>query len=195
MTSIFRAAAALIITASLYAPGAFAAWTLDGARSSVQFMTVKNASVAELHHFKVVAGSVSDEGAAQVTIDLDSVETLIPIRNERMREMLFETVRFPSATLNALVPADLVEMKAGETRAVDLEVSIDLHGTIAPYIAKTNVTRLADGSLQVALAEPILVRAADFGLDGGIEMLREVAGLQKIATAVPVDATLVFIPE
>ena len=195
MTSIFRAAGALIITASLYAPGAFAAWTLDGARSSVQFMTVKNASVAELHHFKVVAGSVSDEGAAQVTIDLDSVETLIPIRNQRMREMLFETVRFPSATLNARVPADLAEMKAGETRAVDLEVSIDLHGTIAPYIAKTNVTRLADGSLQVALAEPILVRAADFGLDGGIEMLREVAGLQNIATAVPVDATLVFIPE
>ncbi|MEM6773246.1 MAG: YceI family protein [Pseudomonadota bacterium] len=195
MTSNIRAAVALTLTAILLAPGAFAAWTLDGARSSVQFMSVKNASVAELHHFKVVAGRVSDEGVAQVTIDLDSVETLIPIRNERLREMLFETVRFPSATLNAMVPADLAELEAGETRSVDLEVSIDLHGTIAPYVAKTSVTRLADGSLQVALMEPILVRAADFGLAGGIEMLREVAGLQNIATAVPVDATLVFTPE
>jgi polyisoprenoid-binding protein YceI len=174
---------------------ALSAWELDAARSTVQFLSIKNASVAELHHFKVLRGGVSDDGAAQVTIDLDSVETLVPIRNQRMREMLFETIRFPAAELTAKVPADLREMKAGDTRDVDLEVTIDLHGASAPYIAKTRVTRLADDSLQVMLAEPILVKAADFGLDGGIEMLREVAGLKTISTAVPVDATLVFTPE
>ncbi len=120
---------------------------------------------------------------------------MIPIRNQRMREMLFETVRFPAAELSAKVPGDLEAMAAGETRQVDLEVTIDVHGASAPYMAKTMVTRLADGSLQVMLAEPIMVKAADFGLDGGIEMLREVAGLKTISTAVPVDATLVFTPE
>jgi polyisoprenoid-binding protein YceI len=193
MTSLIRTS--LFLTAALAMPCANAAWNLDGERSTVQFMSVKNASVAELHHFKVVRGGVSDDGAASVTIDLDSVETLVPIRNQRMREMLFETVRFPTAELSAKVPADLDAMQAGETRDVDLEVTIDLHGASAPYIAKTKVTRLADDSLQVMLAEPILVKAADFGLDGGIEMLRDVAGLKTISTAVPVDATLVFTPE
>ncbi|MEE4111123.1 MAG: YceI family protein [Halieaceae bacterium] len=169
-----------------------AAWDLDAERSTVQFLSVKNASVAEVHHFTKVSGGIDDDGQATVTIDLASVETMIPIRNERMREMLFETARFPEATLSARVPADLDELDAGETTRADLEVSIDLHGKTALYSAAAHVTRLADGSLQVVLATPVLVKAADFGLEGGVEMLREVAGLKNISTAVPVDATLVF---
>lgn len=169
-----------------------AAWDLDAERSVVQFLSVKNASVAEVHHFKDVSGGIDDDGQATVTIDLASVETMVPIRNERMREMLFETVRFPEATLSARVPDDLDDLGAGETTRADLEVSIDLHGKTALYTAAAHVTRLADGSLQVVLAAPVLVKAADFGLEGGVEMLREVAGLQNISTAVPVDATLVF---
>ncbi|MEE4108164.1 MAG: YceI family protein [Halieaceae bacterium] len=169
-----------------------AAWDLDAERSTVQFLSVKNASVAEVHHFTKVSGGIDDDGEATVTIDLASVETMIPIRNERMREMLFETARFPEATLSARVPDDLDELDAGETTRADLEVSIDLHGKTALYSAAAHVTRLADGSLQVVLAAPVLVKAADFGLEGGVEMLREVAGLKNISTAVPVDATLVF---
>jgi polyisoprenoid-binding protein YceI len=169
-----------------------AAWDLDAERSTVQFLSVKNASVAEVHHFTKVSGGIDDDGQATVTIDLASVETMIPIRNERMREMLFETARFPEATLSARVPDDLDELDAGETTRADLEVSIDLHGKTALYSAAAHVTRLADGSLQVVLAAPVLVKAADFGLEGGVEMLREVAGLKNISTAVPVDATLVF---
>ena len=190
-----RTAVALTASLTMLALPALAAWDLDSERSTVQFLSVKNASVAELHYFKAVEGMIDDEGSATVTIDLDSVETLVPIRNERMRKMLFETVQFPAAQLMAKVPTDLTLMEAGETRDVDLEVTIDLHGASAPYVTKTRVTRLADGALQVVLAEPILVKAADFGLDTGIEALREVAGLQSISTAVPVDATLVFVAE
>ena len=40
--------------------------------------------------------------------------------------------------------------------------------------------------------QPIVINAADFELTAGIERLREVAGLQNIATQVPVTASLVF---
>jgi polyisoprenoid-binding protein YceI len=186
-----RRTAAAVLVLGLSGP-VLAAWDLDAERSTVQFLSVKNASVAEVHHFTKVAGAIDDDGQATVTIDLTSVETMIPIRNERMREMLFETVRFPEATLSARVPDDLDELDAGETTRADLEVAIDLHGKTALYSAAAHVTRLADGSLQVVLAAPVLVKAADFGLEGGVEMLREVAGLKTISTAVPVDATLVF---
>lgn len=182
----------LAVLALGFSGSALASWDLDEERSTVQFLSVKNASVAEVHHFSKVSGGIDDDGRATVAIDLASVETMVPIRNERMREMLFETVKFPEATLSAQVPDDLDDLDAGETSRVDLELSIDLHGKTALYTATTNVTRLADGSLQVVLAAPVLVKAADFGLAGGVEMLREVAGLNTISTAVPVDATLVF---
>jgi len=193
MNTLKKLTLACAASLTIAVPPALAEWSLESDRSTVQFLSVKNAAVAELHHFKSVSGSISDEGMAEVTIDLASVETLVPIRNERMREMLFETADFPAAKLNARVPEDLADLSPGETLDVDLEISVDLHGTTAPYIGRTRVTRLADGSLQVVLAEPILLRAADFGLGDGIEMLRDVAGLKSISTAVPVDATLVFV--
>jgi polyisoprenoid-binding protein YceI len=195
MLTLRRTAIVLAAIASSFTAAVQAAWDLDNERSAVQFLSIKNASVAELHHFKVVSGGISDGGEAQVTIDLDSVETMIPIRNQRMRELLFETVRFPSATLTAPVPADLASLDAGETRDVNFEVSVELHGKTVPYAAAADVTRLADGSLRVTLREPILVKAADFGLAAGVETLRNVAGLDSISTAMPVTATLVFSEE
>jgi hypothetical protein len=184
-------AALLLATASV---GALAQWDLDGDRSAVQFMSVKNASVAELHHFRSITGGISDTGAAQIALDLDSVETLVPIRNQRMRELLFETVRFPAAMLRAEVPSSLSELPMGETRDTSIEVEVDLHGVKQSYIAEVLVTRLNDGALQVVISQPIVVKAADFGLEAGIEVLREVAGLQNISTAVPVSGQLVFTP-
>lgn len=190
-------AAVLAVTLPLLATSqrVHAAWELDSARSTVQFMSVKNETVAELHFFKVVSGAVADGGAVQVSIDLDSVETLVPIRNQRMRELLFETVRFPAATLSAEVAEELLTLPAGESKAVTLPVSIDLHGATATYPAKLLVTGLADGAVQVVLREPMLVSASDFDLAAGIQVLREVAGLKSISSAVPVTATLVFTTE
>ncbi|MFK8042425.1 YceI family protein [Congregibacter sp.] len=197
MKFLSKTAVALTSVALLSSASQFAAadWELDGERSTVQFMSVKNASVAELHHFRSITGGISDTGAAQVALDLDSVETLVPIRNQRMRELLFETVRFPAAMLRAEVPESLSALPIGETRDTAIEVEVDLHGAKQSYIAEVLVTRLSDGGLQVVISEPLVVKAADFGLDGGIEILREVAGLQSISTAVPVSGQLVFVPE
>lgn len=183
-------AAALVMVA---APS-LAAWQLDGARSSVQFLSVKNSSIAELHQFRAISGSIADDGLARIVVDLDSVETLIPIRNQRMRELFFETVRFPASTLSAMVPEGLLDVAVGESVTSELRISIDLHGITRPHTAQVLVTRLADGALQVVISEPIILNAADFGLDGGVEMLRQVAGLKSISTAVPVSGQLVFTP-
>ena len=185
----------IALLAVFAAPLATAGWVLDGERSSVQFMSVKNTHIAELHHFKTLSGSINDAGQARVVIDLDGVETLIPIRNQRMRELLFETVRFPAATLSAQVPAGVETLAAGETLAAEMAVGVDLHGTVAPYRTRVNATRLADGGVQVTLAQPVLVRATDFGLAAGIEALRKIVGLQSISIAVPVTATLVFVAD
>lgn len=169
-----------------------AAWELDNSRSSIHFLSVKNSNIAELHYFKVMAGAIADDGATQVAIDLDSVETLIPIRNQRLRELLFETVRFPAATLSAEVPAEVLTLPAGESRGVELPLTLDLHGNTVTYEAKLLVTSLADGNLQAVLAEPLLVKVEDFGLAEGVATLREVAGLKSISTNIPISGQLIF---
>ena len=114
-TRLLASFSALLAIQLLFVGNAMAGWELDNERSTVQFMSVKNASIAELHYFHALAGEVADDGQARVSIDLDSIETLIPIRNQRLRELLFETVRFPAATLTTTVPEAVKSLENGES--------------------------------------------------------------------------------
>jgi polyisoprenoid-binding protein YceI len=180
-------AALLLATVSATA---FADWTLDAGASRLSFISTKNASTAEVHHFKEISGEITDNGDAAVEVALDSVETAIPIRNERMREFLFETMNFPTLTVTATVDPALLGTAGARTGTVPLSVS--LHGEEATYDAPVTVARDRDGSITVTTREPVVVNAADFDLGAGIAKLRELAGLASISTAVPVSAHLVF---
>ncbi|MCA0901353.1 YceI family protein [Microbulbifer agarilyticus] len=172
---------------------ALADWQLAGDDSSVNFVSVKKTNIPEMHHFKSMSGGISDEGKAQVTIDLASVETNIPIRNERMQKMLFNTAKFAKATISTDVDAEKLKgLKAGESMAVDASVTVEVHGETKTEKAMLQVTGLEGGKLLVTTSTPIIVNAGNYKLLEGIEKLREVAGLDSISPIVPVTAKLVF---
>lgn len=181
----------LLLLFPLVAPAAApdgGGWSLVSDRSNLAFFSVKNGAIGEVHRFLQLDGRISALGQARISVSLDSVETAIPIRNERMREMLFETLDFPSAEVVAQV----------DTRAegeVDFTGELTLHGNTAPISTRVLVQRRDDGMVVVSSLDPIVVSAALFGLDGGIDQLRQIAGLQSIATAVPVSFVLTFAPE
>ncbi|MFK7829741.1 MAG: YceI family protein [Congregibacter sp.] len=183
--------AALLLLGVVASVGALADWELDGSRSTVQFMSVKNGSVTELHYFQSISGSIT-AGKADIILDLDSVETLVPIRNQRLREMLFETAQFPAARLTADVPEAVNALVPGQSMLVQTNVMVSLHGATLAYAAKLQVTRLLGEDLMVVLSEPLVVKAADFGLDAGLTALREVAGLKSINPNVPISGQLMF---
>ena len=54
------------------------------------------------------------------------------------------------------------------------------------------MTRFAEGSVLVNTLEPIIVSANAVGLAGGVEKLREIAGLTSISDAVPVSFVLTY---
>lgn len=160
-------------------------------KSTVRFISVKNASIAEVHHFRSLSGSLAD-GRVEVTIPLVAVETLIPIRNERMQKLLFEVAAYPKATLSGTVDSEAVmALKSGEYRSLAVDLVLDLHGATQPISTTVTVARLGD-EIHVSTEQPVVLNAASFQLTDGIERLREVAGLKNIATQVPVTATLVF---
>lgn len=183
----------LALAAMLSACSSWAQWQLDGAESAVNFVSIKNASVAENHSFGSLHGSISAAGAVEMRIDLDSVATGIEIRDQRMREVLFETVTFPTVTVTSEVSPDILDaVMGGGAVTTELPVKLTLHGVEKTLLISVRAVGQAGGNLHVFTPQPVLLNAADFGLAAGIVALQEIAGLSSISTAVPVSLNLVF---
>ena len=168
-------------------------WTLDSSASELRFVTTKNTNVAEVQQFKRLSGEVGANGAVKLVIDLASVETQVPIRNERMQTMLFEIARFPTAQFDTTIDMSLTTaLEPGAS--IDLEVAgkLSLHGQMQDANASLRVVKLRGDRLLVTTRAPILVNAAKFELGAGIEKLREIMGLPNIVGTVPVNFALVF---
>ena len=176
----------------LAAPLSYAEWTLSP-DSSVKFLSTKNTNITEVHEFTQVSGSVSDKGNAEIAIDLTSVETGIGIRNERMQFMLFYVSDYATATVSADLPETMMlALKNGETATSLLPLTLELHGEKKDIETDVLATAAADGHVIVTTQSPVLVNAGEFKLAKGVEALREVAGLDRISTTVPVTFTLLF---
>ena len=168
-------------------------WTLDSKQSSLHFVSIKNGTTAETHRFAELEGKVADNGKVNLGVHLASVETQIPIRNERMHEMLFDTKNTPMANITAQVDvAGFEKMAEGTIANEDVKLTLSLHGKTIDYDTRLQVVKLANGGIAVSTKQPLLVKAEDFGLGDGVEALREIAGLTSIAAAEPVTANLVF---
>lgn len=194
MKSLFKETLnSLLLLVSLVCAGtAQADWRLLNEASSLSFVTTKADNVAEAHTFDRLSGSIANNGALDIVIELASVNTMIPVRNERMQNMLFETGMFPRARVTSIVDiAPLVALSPGATTVVPLEITLSLHGKSANYATELAVTRTS-GGLIAATRKPVIVTAEAFGLEGGVEALREVAGLSRISHAVPVSFVVQF---
>ena len=183
----------LALGLALAAPSALAAWKLDNGASTFSFVSVKAGDLGEVHRFDTLSGSVADDGSVEVVIDLASVDTMIPIRDERMRELLFEVGRFPTARFDATVSAgDLLKVAPGETAPLTVSGDLTLRAETLALDVEVLVARLSEGRMLVTTRQPVIVNAATLGLADGLEKLREIAGLPSISKAVPVSFVLVF---
>lgn len=190
---------ALLTTVTLslaFANSAFAGWKLDEQASTLNFLSTKKSQIIEQHSFKKVSGKLADNGQVTLTIDLASVETNIPIRNERMQKFLFETDKFASAIINTKVDSRLVSTLAvGELKTIELVADLDLHGHKQKLTLPVNVIKGNQGQFYVSSVGSVVINAGDFALVEGINKLQELAGLPSITYAVPVSFNLVFAAE
>ena len=176
------------------AVSAQADWTLDPNESQLTFLSDKNAGIVERHYFQSFDASLTSDGVFSASIDLASVETAIHIRNERMREMLFKVADYPKATLSGALDAFDSDGFSTRPQLISIDMNLSLNGSDKAVMADCWVSKDATGALYVISAQPILVRAEDFGLSAGIEALRAVAGLKTISQTVPVSINLRLIP-
>ena len=172
---------------------AHADWYLDNESSRLSFVTTKNTEIAEVQRFLVLHGKVDSKGAAQLEVELESVNSGIPLRDERMRNQLFEIKTFPEALISAQINLQPInDLAPGAQLELRLPMSVTLHGKTQTYSAELLATRLDDRRFQVVTLEPLVINAEDFDLLPGLESLRNMAGLSAISLSVPVGAVLIF---
>ena len=168
-------------------------WTLTSQESLVRFVSIKKGTIAESHTFTELSGSIDNDGAALISVKLDSVETYITVRNERMRQYLFETQPTPVAAIKAqLNMANYSAYKVGERGGDEITVQVAMHGKVQNYEAEILVTRISENMVLVESRSPVFVDAADFDMVAGVAKLQELAKLPSITTVVPVSFSLVF---
>lgn len=166
-------------------------WTVNNEQSTVSFISVKKSNVMEAHHFNQLTGTLSADGKFSLNINLASVDTGISIRDQRMKEHLFQQSKFANATVSASLSADTIsQLKINKTTPLSLSANLDLHGHKKAITLLLDVVKLSDSSLIVSNRKPVFIKANDFSLVKGIETLRNLAGLPSIATTVPVSFSL-----
>ena len=168
-------------------------WNLNSDASSLNFVTIKNGSVAEIGTFAAFDGKVTEEGTAAFTIVLDSVFTNNETRDPRMRQYLFETDKHPFLTANTTIDlVGLSDLAVGDGRRTPLNLSVNMHGITYKIEALATVTRIGVNKVLVVNEAPLLIEASDFGLEAGLEKLRELAKLESITPVVPITFSLTF---
>lgn len=166
-------------------------WVVDNDASRLSFVSTKAGSVAEVHGFDKLSGSLTEAGRFELTIHLESINTEIDIRDKRMRELLFETERFPTARLSATLDmAQVRQIDVGEQGELAAEAALELHDMTSNLTVAATVARLDERTLLVSSTDPMVVTAGQFDLLEGVERLREIAGLPSISPAVPVSFRL-----
>lgn len=182
---------AALAAGSAAAPAA--GWTLDPDASFLSIITTKQTDIAEVHTFERYDVSFDDAGTATLSIDLSSVATNVELRDERLRNHLFEVGLYPAAT--AMFPVDTQALEAltmGQSVDLPVNVTLTLHGVSKPIDTSIWVTRVSDSRFTVATTKPLVINAMDYNMGTGIQTLLELTGLQSISAAVPVEFLFTF---
>lgn len=191
LTAILFAAG--LVACSADAPVTGDMWQLNGPASNISFISVKNGDVVEVSHFSGLSGTVSETGDARLEVDASSVETFVDIRNERLRDIFFETSQFPSISVSAnLDPATFAALEVGDNLEMEVDLTVSLRGVARSVYANVRLIRNGADSVLVVSSEPALIDARDFGLDTAVTALAEIAGLDTITPVIPVSVYLVF---
>uniref|UniRef100_A0A486XHG0 Lipid/polyisoprenoid-binding YceI-like domain-containing protein n=1 Tax=Rheinheimera sp. BAL341 TaxID=1708203 RepID=A0A486XHG0_9GAMM len=166
-------------------------WQLDNSQSSLHFISVKNDVVAETHQFSQLNGSW-DGNNVSISVAVNSLETNIPIRNERIWQYVLQAEQYNAITVSAELPQAMLPRGNDESTVVNLTLGVKIAAETAPLTAAVRITRLNDKTLQASTEAPIMLNTNSFKLTAGVAKLQELAGLKRIDPLVPVNFNVLF---
>ena len=184
---------AIICIALLFCLSAYAAdWQLKQERSAISYLSSKQATaetplIFESNLFHKFSGTIKGS-QVEILIDLNSLDTKVPIRDERIAEHVFLSKQYPQATVSTTI--DDIEKLSYERKQVT--ATLTMRGQSHDLQAEVIIERSNLETLQIQTTTPILVDANTYGMLEGFAKLKELVGLMQIPTTIPVSLHLVF---
>ncbi|MFC5699200.1 YceI family protein [Pseudomonas sp. GCM10022186] len=170
-----------------------ASWYLDNESSRISFISTKAGSISEVHRFLTLHGKIDKDGEARLRIELESVSTGVPLRDQRLRDQFFEIAKYPEAEVSARLDLrPITDLAPGAQLELGLPLKVKIRDKEQQYRAELLATRLDDHRFQVVTLAPLVLQVEDFGLTSALDELRKLAGLPGISLSVPVGAVLIF---
>lgn len=168
-------------------------WILDSNNSNLSYGSIKNGFIGESNTFKKISGNIDDNGHINIDIDLASVDTKLELRDQRMRDIVFKVAENANAKLTGDMNLEAHhDQMIGTSKVIEATIGIELVGQKIDYDVMLTVTRLAENKVMITPHGVIFLDVEDFELAGAIETLRELAGLDTIATVAPMSFYLTF---
>ena len=188
----------LVMAALACAPAVAADWSLDTESSSLQFLSSKLvreslAAIFESNTFAKMSGEIRDNRLV-LNVDTASVNTKIPVRDTRVVEHVFQSDRYPRATVTAEIDQQSIEdLPVGVVYVRDVQADLTLRDRTHSVFGKVTVVRTQADQLLVQTTEPVLVNAAQYAMTEGFLTLQKIAKLFNIPTMIPVSFSLHFV--
>ncbi len=181
-----------IFTISLSATAATAAtWTLNPDVSVLSFGSIKNDSIGEAHTLPGLSGGVADDGSVEINVGLDTANTNIEIRDERMQEHVFSAA--PTAELKAQIDMDALEnLESGASETLEVDGTLTFMGNDIPVYLDVFLLRLSDDQVMVSSNTATYLSTDELGIDQGIDELQKLAELGSITRVTPVTFRFMF---
>ena len=180
---------ALALTSTL---ASAANWQLDNSQSSLHFVSVKNDVVAETHQFKQLSGNW-DGNNAVISIAVNSLETNIPIRNERIWQYVLQAEKFAAISVKAtLAEAETAKLAIGQSKVITLPLNVTIGAETSGLSAMVRLTKLSDTTIAASSETPLMLNTNSYKLTTGVAKLQELAGLKRIDPLLPVSFSVQF---
>jgi OOP family OmpA-OmpF porin len=168
-------------------------WVLNSSQSHIYMQTEKLQGVIEKHGFTQIDGNISRNGEASIKIDLNTLDTGIDLRNVRMRFLLFETYKFPTAEITAkLDKSKLADLETRTRVTYTLAARVNLHGIVKDFEIPVTIARVNDTTVTVSTVKPIVVGADTFDFTRGIGKLADAMGGIRIVPEASITFDLTF---
>ncbi|WP_261883755.1 YceI family protein [Vibrio pelagius] len=159
--------------------------------STVNFASIKKQYIVEPAVISGVSGKIDEKGRLEITVPLNTLDTGVSIRNERLRAMFFDEKRFPSVNVTATVPEQLM---GDEDLAIQkmLPATVELYGQSKELIFTVNIVK-SGGHLMVSTAKPTVISGFDFGIPKeSLDSVSNTVGDIALSPNVPVNFSLVL---
>jgi hypothetical protein len=171
-------------------------WQLNPEQSSLNFVSVKNSTVAETHQFTNLSGSWSEQGAVQIQIPVASIETHIPIRNQRILDFVLNAKRYTEITALANIkPDSIAGLGVGKSTVITLPLTLNLAGETMTLMTNIRVLKVNATTIQATTESPIILNVDTAKLTAGVDKLQQLAKLNDISKIVPVTFSVSFSTE